>query len=205
MENGKFTYDEIVTQPAGWAEALAVVRAQKATLVSLASGGYAQTLFTGCGSTYYLSLAASALFQELTGRPARAVPGGELLFNPQTVLTEGRTLLVAVSRSGATTETVQAVEQFHRERRGDVVVITNYGDQPLSKLADLAIVIEKGQEQSVAQTRSFASMYVAATALCALFAGREDLLEAMSSLPKRADGSSGITNLSASSGRRSGL
>lgn len=184
MEIGKFTYEEIITQTEAWADALAAVRAQKAALSALSAKNYSQVLFTGCGSTYYLSLAAAALFQELTGRPARAVPGGELLFNPKTVLTGGKSLLVAVSRSGATTETVRAVEQFRRDGRGEVVAITNYADKPLAKLADLLIVIEKGQEESVAQTRSFASMYVAATALCAVFAGRDDLLEAISGLPE---------------------
>jgi glutamine---fructose-6-phosphate transaminase (isomerizing) len=183
MENGKFTYKEIISQTAAWADALNSVQAQRTALAPLVSAGHSQILFTGCGSTYYLSLAASTLFQELTGRSARAVPGGELLFNPQTILTGGSTLLVAVSRSGATSETVRAVEKFRQEGRGDVVVITNYADQPLAKLADLAIVIEKGQEHSVAQTRSFASMYVAAAAVCALSAGREDLVKAMSSLP----------------------
>lgn len=184
MENGKFTYEEIATQADAWSDALEIFRAQKKALATLASGDYAQVLFTGCGSTYYLSLAAAALFQELTGRMARAVPGGELLLNPTTVLTSGRSLLVAVSRSGVTTETVRAVEQFRKGKHGDVVVITNYGDQPLAKLADAALVISKGQERSVAQTRSFTSMYVAATALCALAAGRDDLLKAMASLPE---------------------
>lgn len=182
-DRGKFTYEEIVSQPEAWAQALEVVRAQNAALTALLSG-CDRVLFTGCGSTYYLSLAAAALFQQLTGRAGRAAPGGELLFNPQTVLTGGKSLLVAVSRSGSTTETVRAVEQFRREGGGQVIVITNYGDQPLAGLADLALVIEKGREESVAQTRSFASMYVAATALCALSAGRRDLLEALAALPE---------------------
>jgi glucosamine--fructose-6-phosphate aminotransferase (isomerizing) len=92
-------------------------------------------------------------------------------------------LLVAISRSGTTTETVKAVEKFKAEQRGDVVVISNY-DEILSRLADVNIVISKGQEESVAQTRSFASMYVAATAFCAKMAGRDDLVEVMGKLPE---------------------
>jgi glucosamine--fructose-6-phosphate aminotransferase (isomerizing) len=187
MENGQHTHSEILTQTRAWSQALDRVRAQKDVLRSLSAGPFEQVLFTGCGSTYYLSLAAAALFQELTGRPARAVPGGELLYNPQTVLTGGRTLLVAVSRSGATSETVRAAEGFRQAGRGPVLVITNYGDQPLAGLGDLSIVIDQGREESVAQTRSFASMYVAATAFCALAAGRADLLEAMSGLPALGD------------------
>ena len=187
MEYGKFTYAEIIDQPAAWAEGLNLVQAEKTTLASMLSGEYDQVLFTGCGSTYYLSLAAAALFQELTGNQARAVPGGELLLNPRTVLSSGKTLLVAISRSGATSETIRAVDQFRQFQRGPVLVITNNGDQRLAKLADQVLVIEKGKERSVAQTRSFASMYVTAVALCALAAGRDDLLEAMTSLPAQGE------------------
>ena len=115
------TYKEIKSQTQAWAQALEVTSAaawpdpQK----------YDQVIFTGCGSTYYLSLSGAALYQELTGQIARAIPGGELLLNSQTVLTSQRTLLVAVSRSGTTTETVKAVEKFrsfggceHRDPKG---------------------------------------------------------------------------------------
>jgi glutamine---fructose-6-phosphate transaminase (isomerizing) len=186
MEKGIYTRTEIISQPEAWADALEVVQRAAPSLVPLLSRDYRQVLFTGCGSTYYLSLAAAALFQELTGRIARAVPGGELLLNPSIIVTDTNkedTLLVAISRSGSTTETVRAVEQFKRQKRGPVIVITNYGDQPLAGLAEVPLVIEKGQEESVAQTRSFASMYVAATALAALASGDEQLLKKMAGLP----------------------
>jgi glutamine---fructose-6-phosphate transaminase (isomerizing) len=173
------TYNEIKSQTEAWAQAIELVR--ETTLPE--AKNYEQVLFTGCGSTYYLSLAASALCQELTGCAARAVTGGELLFNPQTVLTIQKTLLIAVSRSGTTTETVKAVEKFRQEKRGDVLVISNY-NEALSQLADVNIVIDKGQEESVAQTRSFASMFVAATAMGARLAERNELVDSMRKLPE---------------------
>jgi glutamine---fructose-6-phosphate transaminase (isomerizing) len=178
------TYREIKSQPEAWAQALDVVSASHLTRPK--AGDYDQVIFTGCGSTYYLSLAAAALYQEMTGCAARAVPASELLLNPQIVVgrdTISPNLLVAISRSGTTTETIRAVEKFKAEKRGEVVVISNY-DEVLSRLADVNIVIDKGQEESVAQTRSFASMYVAVTAFCVRMAGREDLVEAMRRLPQ---------------------
>ncbi len=177
-----YTYQEIKTQTEAWEQALDVTRA--ASLPKAAD--YEQVVFTGCGSTYYLSLAAAALYKGLTGRPARAVPGSELLLNTPTVLTNAKTLLVAVSRSGTTTETVKATQKFKEERRGEILVISNY-DEVLSRSADFNIVIDKGQEESVAQTRSFASMFVAASAFCARMAGRDDLLESMRGLPAAGD------------------
>ncbi len=173
------TYREIKSQTDAWAQAIEVVRSAPLPKAD----EYGQVLFTGCGSTYYLSLAAAALYQQLTGCAARAVPGGELLLNPQTILTDQKTLLVAVSRSGSTSETAKAVERFKAAGRGDVMVISNY-EEILARLADMKIVVPNGQEESVAQTRSFASMYVAASALCARMAGRTDLLDAMQKLPE---------------------
>jgi len=173
------TYREIKSQTEAWAQALDLTRAAQLPKAEK----YEQVIFTGCGSTYYLSLAAAALYQGLTGQTARAVPGGELLLNSQTVLTDQKTLLVAISRSGTTTETVKAVEKFKQEKRGDVLVISNY-DEVLSQLADVNIVIPKGQEESVAQTRSFASMYIAATVFSARMARQSDLLDSIASLPK---------------------
>jgi len=173
------TYREIKSQTEAWEQALDVTNGT--TLPNATD--YEQVIFTGCGSTYYLSLAAAALYQELTGCGARAVPAGELLLNSQTILTNQKTLLVAISRSGGTTETLKAVEKFKSEKRGEVIVISNY-DEVLSRLADINMVISKGQEESMAQTRSFTSMYVAVTAFCVRMAGRRDFMETISALPK---------------------
>jgi glucosamine--fructose-6-phosphate aminotransferase (isomerizing) len=172
------TYREIKSQDEAWAQA--IERTQEVFLPK--AEDYQQVVFTGCGSTYYLALAAAALYQELTGCAARGVPAGELLFHPHTILTDQKILLVAISRSGTTSETVKAAERFRADKRGEIVVISNYGEA-LAAVADVSIVIEKGQEESVAQTRSFASMYVAATAWSAHMAGRQDLVKAMDGLP----------------------
>src|ERR1044072_1588902 len=174
------TYREIKSQSKAWQNALDV--ADTSPLPEAA--GYEQVIFTGCGSTYYLSLAAAALYQELTGRVARAIPAGELLMNPQTIVRENAPqMMVAISRSGTTTETTRVAEKFKAEGRGQVIGITCY-DTALVNLSDTCIVIPEGQEESVAHTRSFASMYVAATAFRARMAGRKDLLEAMKKLPE---------------------
>jgi len=179
-----FTYNEIVTQPAAWAEAVTVVRAQAGALKALRLADYRQLLFTGCGSTYYLALAAAALTQSLTGHIARALPASELLLYPDGAYpgAGGVSLLISVSRSGTTTETLRAVEAFRRQRRGQVITVSNYPEAPLASMGDLNLVIPAGREASVAQTRSFASMYVACVALAAVLAGDEVQLNALAGL-----------------------
>jgi len=184
---GQATYQEITSQTDAWREALDVIAGKTGALRTFYwQGQYDHVVFTGCGSTYYLSLAAASLWQTLMDTPAHGAPAGELYLYPRAsygATQEGRTLLVAVSRSGTTSETIAAARQFKARNLGDVLVVTNYGDTPLAELGDITIAIPAGQEQSVAQTRSFASMYVATPALTATLAGDETLLEAMHDLP----------------------
>ena len=62
MDRGMHTYHEIISQPEAWADALDVVEKSRDGLKNVFDAHYDQVLFTGCGSTYYLSLAAAALF-----------------------------------------------------------------------------------------------------------------------------------------------
>jgi glucosamine--fructose-6-phosphate aminotransferase (isomerizing) len=142
---------------------------------------------TGCGSTYYLALAAATLVQTLTGVAARGVPASEIWLDGDAVFARGqRALLIAVSRSGETTETQRAVEAF-RARAGAVVLsLSCYPGRPLSRMGDLNLLFTEAQEESVAQTRAFSSLYLATAALAALWAGRDDLLAELAQLPAAA-------------------
>jgi glucosamine--fructose-6-phosphate aminotransferase (isomerizing) len=167
------TWREIQSQPEAWAAALELLRAHADQLRGLAQTGrydYDAVIFTGCGSPYYLALAAAATFQELTGMAARGVPASELWLNQHAAMPEGgRTLLVALSRSGETTETLRAVELFRVAGRGDVLTLSCYPDRPLTSLGDLNLVFSSGQEQSMAQTRAFSVLYLATVGVgCAM-------------------------------------
>jgi glucosamine--fructose-6-phosphate aminotransferase (isomerizing) len=181
---GTHTYTEITSQPGAWAQAVQVVRDQAPQVRSLSVTDYDQVLFTGCGSTYYLALAAAALTQTLTGAVCRALPASELLlYSAGAYPAPGkRTLLVAVSRSGTTTETLRAIEAFKRARRGPIAVVSNYPDTRMATMGDVNVIIPAGREDSVAQTRSFASMYVACAAMAAVWGQQDGHLDALDRL-----------------------
>lgn len=169
---GIHTQQEILTQPDAWRDAHNTVIDGTPALTQLwKNGGYDSIIVTGCGSTHYLALTAAYLLQTHTRTPARAFPASELLLHPEAVYFGARPLLVAISRSGTTTETLQAVEQFKATKNGDVLVISCYGDNPLNRLATVNLVAEAGQEISVAQTRSFSAMLVMAQGTARVFSG----------------------------------
>lgn len=160
-----FTLKEIATQTTAWAEAIDRVMENAHAIRALDIASYRQVLCVGCGSTYYLALSAASLLQSRLGVIARAFPASELLLNPQSAYVEGKTLLIAISRSGTTSETLRVVVDFKANRSGTIMVLTNYGNSPLAEHGDIVLSIGDGQEVSVAQTRSFASMHVAAAAV----------------------------------------
>lgn len=182
-ERGQHTYQEIKNQPAAWEDARLAFIAQREALLGAWEGGqFQRVLFTGCGSTYYLSLTAASLFETLTGVPARAYPGSELLLFPKRVLQDApNTLLVTISRSGTTTETLKAQQAFRRRGGRANWTITCYPQTPMAEASDLVLPAVGAQEESVAQTQSFASMLFLAQLLAGAVAGED--LSAAAGLP----------------------
>jgi glucosamine--fructose-6-phosphate aminotransferase (isomerizing) len=185
--NGQNTFDEIMSQPAVWAKVIASFYARQEQVVQAYKEiSPSNVLFIGCGSTHYLSQTAAALFQGLTDIPAKAAPSSELLLFPeQTIADTGRTLLVAISRSGTTTETLQAVARFRNMGGPAVWVIGCYPQSELAQGGDLTLLAEAAHEQSIAQTRSFSSMLILAQALAAAVAGKD--VTALETLPGKLD------------------
>lgn len=158
---GHHTYAEITTQPDAWAQAIAVARTATPAVLDLWQRiAPDEIIFTGCGSTYYLSLVAAAVARQ-QGISARAFPASEIWLLSSTIAPSyKKTLLVTVSRSGETTETMRAVETFRRGGGRAVIAATCYPQSALAGVADLTLAAPLAQEKSMAQTRSFASMVV---------------------------------------------
>jgi glucosamine--fructose-6-phosphate aminotransferase (isomerizing) len=177
------TEKEILSQPEVWQQTLDAL--DPLSFVS-AFDGITDVLVTGCGSTHYLAMTAAALLRD-AGRRAWALPASELLEQAQPRLVDPqRTLLLAISRSGTTTETVRAVEHFRRLGGARVASITCYPDSVLAGASDVVWAAPAAAEQSVAQTRSFTSMQVIVSAVAGALRGAD--LGALDTLPSAASG-----------------
>lgn len=179
------THTEILSQPEAWSAALAVLNEQAAALRDFyRQGTFDSVLFTACGSPYYLGLAAAALLNELRSAPARSLPGSESWLNPALAYrpTE-KTLFITLSRSGETSETIRACETFRANGQGAVLTLTCNPGTALTTLGDLNLVLPSGQEESLAQTRAFSTLFLATTFLAALWSDRHDVLAELNQLP----------------------
>jgi glucosamine--fructose-6-phosphate aminotransferase (isomerizing) len=187
MAQDSYTWQEIVSQPQVWRATLKTFEAQQETLKAfLAQADVHQIAVFGCGSTHYLAQAAAATLAYQTGIPARPFPSSELLLFPAALPVakpQSKTLLLAISRSGKTTETLWALDAFRQARGGDVLAVTCHPESLLAQQADYVLAAPDAQERSVAQTRSFVSMYILTQALTATLAGDAEALTGLHQLP----------------------
>ena len=151
---------EIASQPALWRKAAGVASAVAGLLP--APGEPAAAI--GCGTSLHVARAYAALREERNLGTTDAATASEL--SPHR--SYGR--VVAISRSGTTTEVLRTLERL----RGSIatVAVTAVPGSPVASTADDTIVLDFANEQSVVQTR------FATTALAVLRAHVGDRLEA---------------------------
>ena len=181
-EAGAHSLAEILSQAQCWETCLTELsRSQALKDVEARFGSSEEWLFIGCGSSYYVALAAAATMQSLTGRRAWAIPASEVLLYPELVFSAAQCVPVLISRSGQTSEVLRAAELL-KDRGVPSLAISCALGQSLEKLATLTITLP-ADEQSTVMTRSFTSMLLALQFLAGRIAANEAYCNALLTLP----------------------
>ena len=180
---GAHTIAEILSEPQTWSAVLAELDASsQLTELSQKLPRDVEFIFVGCGSSFYLALAAASTWSTLTGTAARAVPASEILLFPKTLPEHAQYVLI--SRSGHTSEIIQAAEHLKKRSKAPLLAITCGADTPLATLAAHTITLRPADEKSTVMTRSFTSMLITLQALAATRAGNREFLAALHTLAK---------------------
>lgn len=182
--HGDFTFREILEQPAVWQRVLDTLPDR---LEGLDLDGIEELFLVGCGSSYHLAEAGAKIFAAVTGARVRFAPASEVFLAPHSVFHKGdRIGLVALSRTGTTTEVLKAVELFKRLRSqgdlsGPVFGVTCTPDSPLVAACDQAVLIP-ATEESLVMTQAFTGTLLALALWAAGVAAEPDALGALSAL-----------------------
>jgi len=82
-------------------------------------------VFFGCGSSYMLAKSAATIFSNLLGTEAYAIPAGDYIVHPDFWKdTVTGSTVVALSRSGKTSEMVRAIKHIRAELACPVISIS---------------------------------------------------------------------------------
>jgi glucosamine--fructose-6-phosphate aminotransferase (isomerizing) len=119
------------------------------------SGKYNKIVFTGMGSSYFISSAATYLLN-LQNITSIAINAGELL-HYQFSLLDKATLLICISQSGESYEIVKILEKLSSEIT--VIAISNEPGSTLVKRADESLLTMAGKED-MTSTKTFISSYL---------------------------------------------
>jgi glucosamine--fructose-6-phosphate aminotransferase (isomerizing) len=130
--------------------------------------GFRRVLLVACGTSYHAALVGRQMIERLAGIPAEADIGSEFRYRDPRVGPD--TLVVALSQSGETADTLGAV-QVAKAKGAAVVAVCNVVGSALAREAHGVLYVHAGPEISVASTKTFTAT-VTALYLLALHLGR---------------------------------
>ena len=126
-------------------------------------------VITACGSAYYAGCAGKKTIESLCRIPVQVELASELRYDDP--LIDEHTLLIVVSQSGETADTIAAMKECKR-RGARTLAIVNVVSSTIAKLADDTIYTWAGPEIAVATTKGYTTQ-VAVLYLFSVFAARK--------------------------------
>ncbi len=125
-------------------------------------------VMVGCGTSLHAGMVGDFAFEDLAAIQAEVQPAAEFRYrNP---LVDGRDLVVAISQSGETADTLAAVREA-KEKGAMVMGLVNVVGSTIAREAGRGVYLHAGPEISVASTKAFTGQ-VAVLLLMALKLGR---------------------------------
>ncbi len=118
----------------------------------------------GCGTAYHAGLYGKKLLENLANIPVEAIVASEYRY--QKNFTDKHTLVIAVSQSGETADTLGALKKA-KQAGAQTLAITNVVGSSITRLADAIIYTWAGPEIGVCSTKAYTTQ-LAIFALLAL-------------------------------------
>jgi len=126
-------------------------------------------IIVACGTAYYAAQVGEYMLEEHAGIPVEVELGSEFRYR-KPVINE-RTAILAISQSGETLDTLEAVREGKRHGALTLSIVNTVGST-IARETDAGIFNHAGPEIGVASTKAFVSQLVA-LALFTLFFGRQ--------------------------------
>jgi len=142
-----------------------------------------------CGTSYHAGMVARYWLEEIAGISCEVEVASEFRYRKR-VQHEG-TLLVAISQSGETADTLAALRNAAEGEFIGSLVVSNVDNSSLVRECDLVFLTKAGTEIGVASTKAFTTQLVAMLMLTLVLGRRrdmssarqQDIIEALGTLP----------------------
>ncbi len=148
-----------------------------------------QVVSVACGTSYHSELVGAFMFEQLARLPVRVEYASEFRYRDPVIGPD--TLLLAITQSGETVDTLAAMEEG-RAKGAHLTTIVNVIGSQASRVSDSVIYMHTGPEIGVASTKAFTASLVDQYLLAVALAGlrgtlsserRRALLDDLAALP----------------------
>jgi len=152
-----------------------------------------RVLFLGCGSAWHVGMAGRMVMEALTGIPACAELASE--FRSARVTINGNTLVIVISQSGETADSLMAL-RLARQAGARTLGIINVEGSSIALESGSVIYTRAGLEVAVATTKAYSTQLAVVYAIAARLAqlrgsieagALRDYLHALAELPELAE------------------
>lgn len=185
-ERGEYRHymqKEIFEQPRAIADTLEG-RINNGCVLEEAFGVQAPTVFDNvqgvhiiaCGTSFHAGLIARYWFESLAGIPCSVEVASEFRYRKPVV--RNNSLIVTISQSGETADTLAGLQEAKRLGFGYSLAICNVPESSLVRESDLVLMTRAGPEIGVASTKAFTTQLVALMMLVIVLGRRFGLNQA---------------------------
>ncbi len=129
-------------------------------------------IITACGTSWHSGLIGEYMIEDLARIPVEVEYASEFRYRNPVV--QDNTLVIAISQSGETADTLAAMREARR-RGAKAMGIVNVVGSSIARETDFGIYLHAGPEIGVASTKAFTSQVVALTLFTVLMARLRDL------------------------------
>jgi glucosamine--fructose-6-phosphate aminotransferase (isomerizing) len=105
-----------------------------------------------CGTSLHAAMIGKYIIENFCGIPVDVEASSEYIYRK--TVTDEHTLVIGVSQSGETADTLTAIKQS-KARGSHILIITNRPDSAMAREADSLVPVSAGIEVSVAATKSY--------------------------------------------------
>lgn len=116
-----------------------------------------KVVFIGCGTSWHAGKIAEYFFEEKTQIPTSTLLASECMYH--SFFNEPDTLFIAISQSGETADTLEAV-RFLQAHNQTVIALTNVASSSLARESTGFLLTHAGPEVAVASTKAFSTQVV---------------------------------------------
>ncbi len=187
VERGEYRHymlKEIFEQPRAIADTLEG-RLYQGRVLEAAFGANATEIFDkvqgvhiiACGTSYHAGLVARYWMESLAGIPCSVEVASEFRYRKPVV--RNSSLIVTISQSGETADTLAGLQEARRLGFGQALTICNVPESSLTRESDLVLMTRAGPEIGVASTKAFTTQLVALMLLTIVLGRRFGLTEEM--------------------------